>query len=131
MNRRPGNLLHETMLVVGLDKWSIGALLVKPIQDKRDIRREEDTFIDMKDPNCLNEKRGSGVYRDEYSNDKEYQKARYSAVDKEKETARGKKKWELVKSVPEKLDHRREYKRRWEKERKARLLLEKVAHGNR
>lgn len=102
-NRRPDNILHKAMLQIGLDNWYIKVLLNKEVNDRRSICREEDIFIDLEDPNCLNEKRSCGIYRDEYNTDKEYEKARYANVNKDKEAARGRRKWERLKSNPEKL----------------------------
>lgn len=76
-NKRPNNLLHKKMNEIGIDKWSYELLLQIDVNNKRELCRKEDEYIDLDDINCLNQKRAFGIYRDEYTSDAEYEKARY------------------------------------------------------
>ena len=99
-NKRPNNILHKKMVEIGIDKWNIQLLETIDNITKRELVRKEDEYINLNDENCLNIKKSSGVYLDEYKSKSEYEKARYLNCDKDKEQKRGKLKWERIKSDP-------------------------------
>jgi hypothetical protein len=87
------------MKSTGLESWNIKELAVHEIKTRRDLCREEDKYIDWGDENCLNQKKASGVYRDDYASSSEYEKARWKYAS-EKEKGRGKLKWKALKNDP-------------------------------
>ena len=125
LNKRPNNQLHKLIREIGEDKWKIKTLVVKEFKSKREVCRIEDEYIDCKDPNCLNEKKASGVYVDEYTTREAYHKAKWLNAS-EHEKSRGNANWEKLKNDPVKFEIYKEKRR--ERDRR-RHVLEKERTG--
>jgi hypothetical protein len=94
--RRPGNVLHMAMLETGIDTWKIEQIGSLTYTSVRELRRFEDQFVELADENCLNAKKASSIYVDEYKSKDDFEKARYQ-VNKETDKIRSKKRWEQTK----------------------------------
>jgi len=93
---RPNCKLFKHMLLIGCDKWKIKLIEVINFELKKDLYKKENEYIDLDDPDCLNVKKGSGIYKSDYDTNKEYEKARY-LNQIEYERKKSKLRWQKIK----------------------------------
>lgn len=118
-DKRPGNILHKAIKEIGAEKWFIKELFSTLVENRREICRIEDNYIVWDDKNCLNQKKASGVYRDEYKSSSEYEKARYQCSNFVYEKERAKTKWQKLKNNPVKYDEYKQKQRERDRRRRA------------
>jgi len=106
--RNNNNKLYSHMKKIGKDKFNIIKICTVEIDSLRELRKIENEYINLNDINILNVKKSSGVYKNEYTNDADYEKSRYKNVDKEKEQLRGKARWLKIKNDNELLKQHNE-----------------------
>lgn len=121
-NRNKNNYLYIYMNKIGLENWFIKELKTVEFLKVRELRKQEDNYIDLNDVNCLNTNNSTNIYRDECKSIKEYYKKIYkkNIINEKKKS---KLRWQNIKNDPVKYEEHKKKQR--ERDRKRRASLKK------